>query len=290
VKSARLLLWFLLPALTADAQIRFVQTQPEVIRARLERAAKKNPERRNALLALFREAGCAEQLLEQPVKRSRLPNIICTLSGSSDSVLIVGAHYDKVDEGLGVIDNWSGAALLPSLYESLKQEPRSMTIVFIGFSDEEKGLVGSKFYAKSLTKEEVSRIKAMVNLDTLGLSDTKVWKKQADPRLLQALAHVAHSMGLPVRGLDFDQVGTSDSESFAELKVPRMTIHSLTQETWTLLHTSKDQLKEIKQTEYFQTYRLLAGYIAFLDHFLTATLPPGKNDPAQVQRPPAEKK
>jgi Zn-dependent M28 family amino/carboxypeptidase len=68
------------------------------------------------------------------------------LPGSSDQVIIVGAHFDRVPEGDGVVDNWSGASLLPSLYEAVKNEPRKHTYIFIGFTDEEQGEVGSRFY------------------------------------------------------------------------------------------------------------------------------------------------
>ena len=86
---------------------------------------------------MFSEAGCDEQhLSEQPVKGSKQPNVICLLPGTSDKVIIVGAHFDYVSAGNGVVDNWSGASLLPSLYEAIKIEPRKHSYIFIGFTDE----------------------------------------------------------------------------------------------------------------------------------------------------------
>jgi hypothetical protein len=42
---------------------------------------------------MFTEAGCDDQhLSELAVKGSKLPNVICLLPGSSDKVIIVGAH------------------------------------------------------------------------------------------------------------------------------------------------------------------------------------------------------
>ena len=71
--------------------------------------------------ALFEEAGCSgEHLTEQPVKHSHDPNVICALPGQSDAQIVVGGHFDFVDRGQGVVDNWSGCSLLPSLYQSLK--------------------------------------------------------------------------------------------------------------------------------------------------------------------------
>ena len=71
--------------------------------------------------------------------------MICALPGTSDKVIIVGAHFDHVPKGDGVADHWSGASLLPSLYEAIKKEPRRHSYIFIGFTDEEKGEVGSHF-------------------------------------------------------------------------------------------------------------------------------------------------
>ena len=77
------------------------------------------------------------------MKGSRLPSVICWPPGSSDKVIIVGVHFDRVSKGDGVVDNWSGASLLPSLYEAVKSEPRKHTYIFIGFTDEEVGEAGS---------------------------------------------------------------------------------------------------------------------------------------------------
>ena len=128
---------------------------------------------------------------EQPVKYSKVPNVICVLPGVSDRVIIVGAHFDRVSTSDGVADNWSGASLLPSLYESVKIEPRQHTYVFIGFTDEEQGLVGSRFYARKMTPEQVAATDAMINLDTLGLAPTEVWAHRSDKRLTRALIGVA---------------------------------------------------------------------------------------------------
>lgn len=263
---------------TAAAQVSFLQVKEEVVKQRLEKAKGKNPERKAALVSLFQEAGCSESLLEQVVKGSKIPNVVCTLKGETDSVIVVGAHFDRSDEGDGIVDNWSGASLLPTLFESLKQAKRKHTYIFVGFTDEEKGLVGSQYYVKLLKKEDIAKIHAMVNLDTLGLGDTEVWVSRADNKLVTAIATIASSMSLPVTGMNVDDVGTTDSESFREKKIPAITLHSLTQDTMQYIHSPKDNLKAIKAKEYYQSYRLIAAYLAFLDQVLTADLPTEKID------------
>ncbi|HUQ50284.1 MAG TPA: M28 family peptidase [Terriglobales bacterium] len=263
---------------TAAAQVSFLQVKEEVVKQRLEKAKGKNPERKAALVLLFQEAGCSESLSEQVVKGSKIPNVVCTLKGETDSVIVVGAHFDRSDEGDGIVDNWSGASLLPTLFESLKQAKRKHTYIFVGFTDEEKGLVGSQYYVKLLKKEDIAKIHAMVNLDTLGLGDTEVWVSRADNKLVTAIATIASSMSLPVTGMNVDDVGTTDSESFREKKIPAITLHSLTQDTMQYIHSPKDNLKAIKAKEYYQSYRLIAAYLAFLDQVLTADLPTEKID------------
>lgn len=257
--------------------IRYAPVSRDVVEARLGKYIGNNKQREATLKQMFAEAGCDDQhLSEQPVKGSKLPNIVCLLPGSSDKVIIVGAHFDRVSEGEGVVDNWSGASLLPSLYEAVKIEPRKHTYIFIGFTDEEKGELGSRFYVQEMTKEQAAATDAMVNMDTLGLAPTEVWASHSDKRLTAALAYVAKQLNVPVTGVNVEQVGSTDAEQFAERKIPRITIHSLTQETWNarILHTSKDKISAMRLDDYYQTYRLLAAYVASLDQLASEPMPP----------------
>jgi Zn-dependent M28 family amino/carboxypeptidase len=255
-------------ASAATNGIRCKPVSREVVEMRLRRYGGDNREREITLKQLFVEAGCDNQhITEQSVKGSKLPNVICALPGTSDKVIIVGAHFDRVSEGEGVVDNWSGASLLPSLYEAIKLEPRKHTYIFIGFTDEERGEVGSHFYVRQMTQEQVAATVAMVNMDTLGLAPTEVWASHSDKRLSGAIAYVGKQLNIPVTAVNVDQVGSTDSVQFAARGIASITIHSLTQETWNahILHTSKDKFSAMKLDDYYQTYRLLSAYVAFLD-------------------------
>jgi Zn-dependent M28 family amino/carboxypeptidase len=137
--------------------------------------------------------------------------------------------------------------------------------VFIGFTAEEEGEIGSKFYVKQLSKEQKTAIRAMVNMDTLGVSSTKVWQSHADKELSNLLGQLAGAMKLPLAGVNVEAVGSTDSEQFRDAGIPAMTIHSITQETWPILHSPRDQLAAIKLDDYYQTYRLIAAYLSFID-------------------------
>jgi putative aminopeptidase FrvX len=254
-------------AATAE-NLRYNPVSRDVVEARLMKYAGNNAQREATLRKMFAEAGCDDHhLSEQVVKGSKLPNLICSLPGTSDNAIIVGAHFDRVTEGDGVVDNWSGASLLPSLYEAVKIEPRKHTYLFIGFTDEEQGEVGSRFYTGQMTKKQVTATGAMVNMDTLGLAPTEVWASHSDKLLTGALVYVAKCLNVPLTAVNVEQVGSTDAEQFSKLKIPRITIHSLTQDTWNarILHTSRDKLSAIRLGDYYQTYQLVAAYIAFLD-------------------------
>jgi len=67
--------------------------------------------------------------------------------------------------------------------------------------------------------------------------------------------------------MNVDEIGSTDSVQFSERKIPSITIHSLTQETWNahILPPSKDKLSAMRLGDYYQTYELLAAYVVFLD-------------------------
>jgi len=75
---------------------------------------------------------------------------------------------------------------------------------------------------------------------------------------------IATALKLPVSGVNAERVGSTDSESFREKKIPAITIHSLTQETLTLLHSPKDRIEAVHMDEYYRTYRLVLAYLALL--------------------------
>jgi len=196
----------LLTALSSSAQQLHFTVAPEpAVEAHLKAVVNKNSDREALLEDQFKTAGCeGAQLAEAPVKGSKLQNVVCTLPGASDDVIVVGAHFDHVSAGLGVVDNWSGATLLPLFYESLRQQPHRHTFRFIGFADEEKGLVGSRWYVHELSEQQRQKIAAMINLDTLGLSSTKVWLTHSDKDLADALSRIANSMNLPLGVVNVD--------------------------------------------------------------------------------------
>lgn len=250
----------------AAQKIEVSPVKPSVLEERLRRVASKAQEREQTLRDLFESAGCvADRLQEQAVKGGRTPNLICTLEGTEDATVIVAAHYDKTPNGAGVVDDWSGASMLPSLYHALKGRPRRVRFRFIGFTREEEGLIGSKFFVKHLDGDEKSKIRAMVNLECLGLTPTKVWVHRADKKLLDVAARVAQITHLAVSGMNVEEVGDSDSRPFADAGIPVIDFHSVTQETFPILHSNRDTMSAIRLQDYQNSYQFLTIFLAYLD-------------------------
>jgi hypothetical protein len=90
------LLW--VGVLAEDFQLNPVSR--ELVETRLGKYTGSNKQREATLRQLFVEAGCSEQnISEQQVKGSKLPNVICILPGSSDKVIIVGATSTACPKG-----------------------------------------------------------------------------------------------------------------------------------------------------------------------------------------------
>lgn len=236
-------------------------TSPAVLQQRLAAGLVRNKDRANTAAKLFADAGCPSE--EQKVLRRS--NVICQLAGETSEVIVVGAHVDFVDAGSGMVDDWSGTALLSSLFENMHEERRKHTFRFIAFNAEELGLLGSQAYVHSLKREEVKQISAFVNLECLGVAPPKVWVRRSDPTLLRNLIRVAAAAHIDLAGVNVDNAGDDDTRSFLSKKVPVISIHSLTPETFGILHSQKDTMAALNPDNYYAAYKLVALYLAYLD-------------------------
>lgn len=90
-----------------------------------------------------------------------------------DSFVVFTAHFDHLGKMgrsttfPGAHDNASGTALMLYLANYFSQHPQPYTTVFIGFSGEEAGLVGSEYYTNH-PLFPLERIKMVVNTDMTG--------------------------------------------------------------------------------------------------------------------------
>ncbi len=107
-----------------------------------------------------------------------VPNLLATIPGSGDEVVIVGAHFDHLGvDGLGNIyngadDNASGTAVvleLARLFAEWGVQPER-TVLFAAWNAEELGLIGSMYYVIEPTLP-LDETVAVINLDMVGGGD-----------------------------------------------------------------------------------------------------------------------
>jgi hypothetical protein len=172
---------------------------------------------------------------------TEVKNVIGVLEGEGPLVnetVIIGAHYDHLGRGgpgsgslletsheihNGADDNASGSVAILELARRFAHRPkkRPRRLVFIAFTGEEEGLIGSAHYVKDPLFPLDTTV-AMINLDMVGrLRDDKLtvfgvgtsdhWKDLLDPSMT---THHLHLIPKP------EGFGPSDHSSFYAKKIP----------------------------------------------------------------------
>jgi hypothetical protein len=123
----------------------------------------------------LREYGLEVVIHEYEWNERIWPNVIARIQGSQrpEELIMAIAHldsisYDRTARAPGADDNGTGVAVLLELARILKKTELEQSLVLAVFSNEERGLAGSKAYVKSL--QDRANIKAVINLDVLGYS------------------------------------------------------------------------------------------------------------------------
>ena len=86
----------------------------------------------------------------------------------NDEYIVLGAHFDSVENCPGADDNASGVTLIMAAARSMAGiVQRSKNLIFVLFDEEEVGLLGSKKFVQKLITDEIN-IHSMHNFDMLG--------------------------------------------------------------------------------------------------------------------------
>lgn len=104
-------------------------------------------------------------------------NVIGTLRGEADEIIVVSSHYDTAVDCPGAMDNASGVAAMAEAARRAAERGVNRTHEFVAFAAEEWMLFGSEHYAEELARQgTIDRYKGVVNCDPLGPGETlEVW-------------------------------------------------------------------------------------------------------------------
>jgi hypothetical protein len=180
-------------------------------------------------------------------KTSEARNVIGVLRGNDpvlkNEAIVIGAHYDHLGRGgqgsldgnstevhHGADDNASGtAAVIELAHRFAAKRYNKRTIIFIAFSGEEEGLLGSQYYVNN-PLFPLDKTVAMINLDMVGrLSDQKLtiggvgtaaeWRKIIDDSRWARPQGDSAPFSFKFQ-LNDDGFGPSDHSSFYSKKIP----------------------------------------------------------------------
>jgi Zn-dependent M28 family amino/carboxypeptidase len=219
--------------------------------------------RLEAVKSLFERAGVPSSEVTID-KYKDVENFVWTRKGESAEKIVIGAHYDKVADGCGAIDNWTGVVTLSHLYRTLKDIPLKKTLVIVAFGKEEKGLIGSRAMVNAIDKDQAAEYCAMINIDSLGLSSPQVADNMSTRKLGQFTEDLAKEMKMPFARASIPGAD-SDSSSFIRKKIPAVTIHGMTNEWPDILHSGNDQVSKINPISVYLAYRLVLAMVVSLD-------------------------
>ena len=205
-------------------------------------------------------------------------NVIGFINNKSLNTVVIGAHYDHLgygDEGSlyrgapaihnGADDNASGTAALIELAGFVKNSSlKKNNYLFIAFSGEEKGLLGSNYFVKHPTVD-LKNVSYMINMDMLGRlkADEKVliingtgtsgrWKGILDSSKVDDLKIKETESG----------VGPSDHTSFYLQNIPVLHFFSGTHSDY---HKPTDDENKINYEGELMIVKMIKNVLTHLD-------------------------
>jgi hypothetical protein len=211
-------------------------------------------------------------------------NLAARVEGSDpvlkDEAVLVGAHYDhagKDNRGRvysGADDNASGTAGVLELaraFRGLAVKPKR-TILFLLFTAEEKGLLGSRYYVDHPVVP-LEKTLAMVDLDMIGRNDVdqiSLVGRYQYPRLYSHIDEINRaSANLEISFSVESFIENSDHFPFMRKNVPSVFFNSGSHEQ---LHRPEDTVDRIVPDKIEKVTQLV-----FLTLWRLADLPPGSN-------------
>jgi len=161
-------------------------------------------------------------------------NVLGYIDNNAEHTIIIGAHYDHLGYGgegslyrekdkaihNGADDNASGVAVMLNLASKLKKAHTNNNYLFMAFSGEEMGLLGSNFFVKNPTFD-IKSANYMINMDMVGRlkadSTLAIYGTGTSPRFKQALYSTNQGFKLVENE---SGVGPSDHTSFYLNDIP----------------------------------------------------------------------
>ncbi len=192
-------------------------------------------------------------------KKVKTHNVVGMVKGTKTpgSFIVIGGHYDHLGMGgqgsgsrkpdtiavhNGADDNASGTAAVIEIAQKIADNPLEGSVIFIAFSSEELGLIGSKYFVNNPIVD-MKDIKAMVNMDMVGRLDSL---KRLSIGGTGTAAEADSILDIALKNYDFKVVrnpqgsGPSDHSSFYFANIPVLFISTGVHDQY---HTPEDDIE-----------------------------------------------
>lgn len=186
-----------------------------------------------------------------------------------DSFIVMTAHYDHLG-GMGdktyfpgANDNASGISELLSLARYYALHPQPYSMVFICFSGEEAGLLGSKYFSEN-PLIPLKNIRFLLNMDMLGTGEAGITAVNATiyPKEFAMLRQANDAGHYLVKVASRGKAPNSDHYWFSEKGVPAFFIYTMG--GIKAYHDVYDVSKTLPLNEYNRLFKLLIAFNAAL--------------------------
>lgn len=211
-------------------------------------------ESRQYVIAQLKAAGVDTEVQ----KVGSCQNVIGFIKGKQPEYIVVGAHLDHVGIDRrgrvvnGADDNASGSAIILELAKRLRKVKPEKSVVFVWFTAEERGLIGSRdFAARPYDGDFDSDNKLptfMLNLDMVGHLKARMADEPGSEPDLDGLYE---KYAFAKRVTSFGGGSGSDHVSFVRKGVPSIFLHTGVTSTY---HTYKDDTDTLDYEGMFAIY------------------------------------
>ena len=153
-------------------------------------------------------------------------NVIAERPGRGTRALLIGGHYDSVQDSPGGNDNASGTAVVLELARVLSTYalPDNLTLYFVAFGAEEDGLHGSRHFVDRLDEQQRQSFVALLNYDMIGVGD--VLGVAGNTQLAELAARLAQEQGWTAQRLGAEITHRSDHAPFSAAGIPVLVFHA----------------------------------------------------------------
>src|SRR5258706_4961952 len=224
----------------------------------------RNEDRLEAVKKLFQASDATDGDISIQ-KFKDIQNLVVTKKGNTDDIVVISAHYDKVKDGCGAIDNWTGIVIIANLYGTLRNVETEKTLLFVAFDKEELGLYGSEAMAKAIPKDKRDIYCSNINLDSFGFGYPQVLDNVSTSKMSEMVKAVAEEVKMPYAHASLAGAADADSSSFMSRGIPAATLHGLHNAWHRYLHSSKDVVANINPSSVFVAYQFTLRFLVKVD-------------------------